>query len=83
MPSLDAHHIPLSAFTWLCELQSRLSKGGASLLELQGQTWLRLDSLVGVVQTPCGTTLEVLPKTFSDADDVRSSRKLLRKMVAT
>lgn len=81
-PSLDTHHVSPSAFAWLCELQSRLSKGGASLLELQGQTWLRLDSLVGVVQTPCGTTLEVLPKTFSDADDVQSSRKLLRKVVA-
>lgn len=53
------------------------------MLEIQGQTWLRLDSLVGVVQTPCGTTLEVLPKTFSDQDDVHSSRELLRKMVAT
>ena len=82
IPSLDAHNVSPSAFTWLCELQGRLSKGGASLLEVQGQTWLRLDSLVGVVQTPCGTTLEVLPKTFSDTDDVQSSRKLLRKMVA-
>ena len=81
-PSLDAHQVSASAFAWLCELQGRLSKGGASLLEMEGQTWLRLDSLVGVVQTPCGTTLEVLPKTFSDADDVHSSRKLLRKMVA-
>lgn len=81
-PSLDAHQVSASAFAWLCELQGRLSKGGASLLEIEGQTWLRLDSLVGVVQTPCGTTLEVLPKTFSDADDVHSSRKLLCKMVA-
>lgn len=81
-PSLDCHQVSASAFVWLCELQGRLSKGGVSLLEIHGQTWLRLDSLVGVVQTPCGTTLEILPKTFSDADDVQSSRKLLRKMVA-
>lgn len=80
--SLDAHTVSSTAFDWLCGLQSRLRKGGASLLEVQGRKWLRLDSLVGVVQTPCGTTLEVLPKTFSDADDVYSSRKLLRKMVA-
>lgn len=80
--SLDAHTVSPTAFDWLCGLQSRLRKGGASLLEVQGRKWLRLDSLVGVVQTPCGTTLEVLPKTFSDADDVYSSRKLLRKMVA-
>lgn len=79
--SLDAHTVSPTAFDWLCGLQSRLQKGGASLLEVQGRKWLRLDSLVGVVQTPCGTTLEVLPKTFADEDDVHSSRKLLRKMV--
>lgn len=81
-PSLDTHQVSVSAFAWLCKLQGRLSKGGARLLEIEGQSWLRLNSLVGVVQTPCGTTLEVLPKTFSDASDVHSSRKLLCKMVA-
>lgn len=53
------------------------------MLEIEGQTWLRLGSLVGVVQTPCGTTLEILPKTYSDADDAPNSRILLRKMVAS
>lgn len=82
VPSLDAHQVSDSAFTWLCDLQARLNKGGAQLLEIEGRSWLRLNSLVGVVQTPCGTTLEVLPKTFADTDDVQASRALLRKMVA-
>lgn len=79
--SLDAAQVPTSAFTWLCELQSRLAPGGAQLLEVEGQTWLRLNSLVGVIQTPCGTTIEILPKTFTDVDDAVRSRKLLRKIV--
>lgn len=81
-PSLDVAQVPASAFDWLCSLQSRLAPCGATLLEFEGQRWLRLNSLVGVIQTPCGTTLEVLPKTFSDAEDVAHSRRLLRKMVA-
>lgn len=80
-PSLDVAQVSTSAFNWLCELQSRIAPGGASLLELEGQTWLRLTSLVGVIQTPCGTTLEILPKTYSDVADFAESRRLLRKMV--
>ena len=80
--SLDVAQVPASAFAWLCELQSRIAPGGASLLELEGQTWLRLNSLVGVIETPCGTTLEILPKTYSDAAGIDASRALLRKMVA-
>jgi 5-methylcytosine-specific restriction enzyme subunit McrC len=79
--TLDTHHISPAAFDWLCTLQSRLRPGGASLLEVEGRQWLRLDSLVGVIQTPCGTTLEILPKTHSHEDGVASSRAMLRKMI--
>lgn len=79
--SLDRHQVSPSAFDWLCELQGRLSPGGAKLLEVDGRQWLHLNSLVGVIQTPCGTTLEILPKTYSDKADVNASRQLLRKMV--
>lgn len=79
--TLDNHQISASAFDWLCTLQSRLRPGGASLLEVEGRQWLRLNSLVGVIQTPCGTTLEILPKIYGDEDSVTSSRSMLRKMV--
>jgi 5-methylcytosine-specific restriction enzyme subunit McrC len=79
--TLDTHQISATAFDWLCDLQSRIHPGGASLLDVEGRQWLRLDSLVGVVQTPCGTTLEILPKTHSNADEIGASRTLLRKMV--
>lgn len=79
--TLDTHHITSTAFDWLCTLQSRLRTGGASLLEVEGRQWLRLDSLVGVIQTPCGTTLEILPKTHDRKDSAEGSRAILRKMV--
>lgn len=81
--TLDTHHISATAFDWLCTLQSRLRPGGASLLEVEGRQWLRLDSLVGVIQTPCGTVLEILPKTHDHDDDASCSRTMLRKMVAS
>jgi 5-methylcytosine-specific restriction enzyme subunit McrC len=79
--TLDTHHISATAFDWLCTLQSRLRSGGACLLEVEGRQWLRLDSLVGVIQTPCGTTLEILPKTHNNDEGIASSRTVLRKMV--
>lgn len=79
--TLDTHQISVTAFDWLCTLQSRLRPGGASLLEVEGRQWLRLGSLVGVIQTPCGTTLEILPKTHDHEDDIACSRAMLRKMV--
>jgi len=79
--TLDTHHISATAFDWLCTLQSRLRPGGASLLEVEGRQWLRLDSLVGVIQTPCGTTLEILPKTHNSEEGIGASRTMLRKMV--
>lgn len=42
---------------------------------------LRLDNFVGVVQTPCGTRLEILPKHVDHARDADWSRLLLKKML--
>lgn len=80
--TLDQCQVTTSAFDWLCALQARIAPGGAKLLELEGREWLRLNSLVGVVQTPCGTRLEILPKTHEDAADPVPGRRLLRKMIA-
>lgn len=33
-----------------------------SLLQLEGRRSLKWDSYVGVIETPCGTRLEILPK---------------------
>jgi 5-methylcytosine-specific restriction enzyme subunit McrC len=81
--SPDCAQVSESAFNWLCQLSESFSRAGAALVQLQNQRWLKLDSYVGVIQTPCGTTLEILPKHL-EADDCKiESRQLLKKMIQT
>lgn len=70
-----------SAFEHLCRLSAAFSTGGASLAQIEGRYELRLDNFVGVIQTPCGTIVEILPKHHDAADPVASARVLLRKLV--
>lgn len=81
--TLDQATITPSAFEWLCNLASGFSKSGASLLQIENLRWLKLDSFVGVVETPCGTLLEILPKHTDKSSEVaaESSRALLIKML--
>lgn len=80
--SLQEHSISVTAFDHLCELASSFQqRGGAQFISLEGYRTLRLDQFVGVIETPCGTTLEILPKSASDVDDAEESRLLLRKML--
>lgn len=81
-PTLDRAQISNSAFDWLCELSTTFSRSGASLLEVEGRRWLRLDNYVGVIETPDGTRLEILPKHMDDGDCISSGRKLLRQMIS-
>ena len=80
-PSLDEAQVPASAFDWLCELNANFSRKGATLLQVEGRRSLKWDSYVGVLETPCGTRLEILPKHFDEADCKVKSRKLLRKLI--
>jgi 5-methylcytosine-specific restriction enzyme subunit McrC len=80
--TLDRARISNSAFEWLCALNATYGEGGASLLQLEDRVWLRLDGYVGVIETPCGTRIEILPKHLDHADDVDASRRLLRRMIA-
>ncbi len=74
-PSLDQAQIPSSAFDWLCRLNAHFSRAGASLLHVQDRSWLRLDNYVGVLETPCGTRLEILPKHLDSDDCLLDSRQ--------
>ena len=82
-PSLDRAQISISAFDWLCSLSSTFRRSGAALLQVDGRRWLKLDNYVGVIETPCGTRLEILPKHVDSADSLYQSRSLLRRMIAT
>jgi 5-methylcytosine-specific restriction enzyme subunit McrC len=81
--TLDRAQISQSAFDWLCKLNQRLITAGASLAIVEGRTWLRLDKHVGVIETPCGTRIEILPKHHESGDVVHESRTLLQRMITT
>ena len=80
-PSLDLAQVSESAFNWLCELSARFNRSGATLLQVESRQSLKWDSYVGVLETPCGTRLEILPKHFEQGDCITQSRALLRKMI--
>lgn len=81
-PTLDEASIPETAFEWLCKESARLRRSGASLVQLDDRRWLRLDNYVGVIETPCGTRIEILPKCVDGVDEVGKARRLLCKMLA-
>lgn len=82
--TLDQATVSTSAFEWLCNLAANFSRSGASLLHLENRRWLRLDNYVGILETPCGTLLEILPKHTDESDEqaIEASRQLLTKMLA-
>ncbi len=79
--NLDCAQISETAFDWLCELSARFNRGGAKLLQVEGRCSLKWDSYVGVLETPCGTRLEILPKHHEQDDCLVKSRQLLRKLI--
>ncbi len=79
--TLDQATISPAAFDWLCDLAAGFSKSGACLLHTENRRWLKLDNFVGVVQTPCGTLLEILPKHTEQSGGEAASRALLIKML--
>jgi 5-methylcytosine-specific restriction enzyme subunit McrC len=79
--TLDRANVTPSAFEWLCRTNGAFTSAGARIAEVEGRRWLRLDNYVGVLQTPCGTTIEIVPKHLRDAQSAGSSRALLRKMI--
>jgi 5-methylcytosine-specific restriction enzyme subunit McrC len=81
LPTLDLAQVSVSAFDWLCKLNASFSNAGAALVQLENRRLLKLDNYVGVLETPCGTRLEILPKHFEQEDCVKQSRTLLRRMI--
>jgi 5-methylcytosine-specific restriction enzyme subunit McrC len=79
--SLDKATVSLSAFEYLCKLSGECRKSGVSLIQEIDRTSLRLDNYVGVIETPCGTMLEILPKHMDEISDAAVSRQILCKML--
>lgn len=85
--NLEHAYIPEKAFEHLCDLSASFSKQGAKVFELAGRRKLKLDQYVGVIETPCGTRIEILPKHVEyvkeNEEAVRlKERKLLQKMLS-
>ena len=85
--TLDHAYISESAFEHLCELAASFSKHGAKVFELVGRRKIKLDQYVGVIETKCGTRIEILPKymEMSGTDDqsiIQQERRLLQKMLS-
>lgn len=79
--SLDHAQISQSAFDYLCELNASFTRGGATLIQADGRRALRLDNHVGMIETPCGTRLEILPKHTRKDDCLLAARALLRRLI--
>jgi 5-methylcytosine-specific restriction enzyme subunit McrC len=79
--TLDRRQISRSAFDWLCTVNSSLRSSGAALVHVENRYWVKLDNYVGVLQTPCGTQIEILPKHIESEDCISESRALLRRML--
>lgn len=79
--TLDRAQISETAFDWLCSLAASFSKAGATLLQVDDRKWLRLDNFVGVLESPCGQVIEVLPKIHESVDDASASRQLLCRLI--
>jgi len=80
-PTLDVAQVSSSAFDWLCDLNATFTQAGAAIVQIQDRRWLKLDNYVGVLETPCGTRIEILPKHFEQGDCIQQSRILLQRMI--
>lgn len=81
VPSLDCAQISPTAFDYLCQLSERFSRSGARLAQVEGRQRLKLDNYVGVLQTPCGTVIEIVPKHHAEGGSLPEARALLRKLL--
>lgn len=78
--SFESTTISATAFKWLSSQILNKSDIGKRVLFGEGPAWLRVGSYVGVIETPCGTRIEILPK-YATPQDTRSVRRLLVAMI--
>lgn len=81
--SMDFAEITSSAFEYLYEMNQMLAEQGQQFLEMGRNTSeLKVRNFVGVIETPCGTEIEILPKHNDALGDEAQSRKILIKMLS-
>lgn len=80
-PTLDHVTISESAFRWLADHATQ-GVEGAGLVSFDSARSLKVANYVGVIDTPCGTRLEILPKYAVDEEDTAEARRLMVRMIA-
>lgn len=82
-PSLALAQIEPGDFDWLCQLSQRYKVSHEPVLaNLEDGRTLQLDNYVGVIETPTGQVIEILPKTADDNDHPGVGRELICRMLA-
>ncbi|MGF1792901.1 McrC family protein [Photobacterium profundum] len=83
---IDCHSIAAKAFEWLLINGQSSNEKSVELVRVKKygkQVALQVVNYVGVLETPCGTRIEILPK-ISDEDNCKgSSKRVLLKMLST
>lgn len=79
--SLDRASISASAFDWLLRY-GRGNNQDFPFVQIVSHDTISLQNYVGVIETPCGTQIEILPKHVSETSDVSRIRSLLIKMIS-
>jgi len=82
---IDCCSIPDSAFNWLLEHGHSTHEEQRDLIRVkryQSGVALQVINYVGVLETPCGTRIEILPK-ICHSTDSKDAKKILLKMLET
>lgn len=82
-PTLSLAHIARADFDWLCQLSQRYRVSHApTLVQVEDARTLQLDNYVGIIETPSGQVIEILPKIVGDGDKGKQfGRELTRRML--
>lgn len=91
-PGVTGNLLPVSVFTWLRDLcldacptveGEERATHFMQLRSVKGRETIRFTHYVGVLQSPCGFQIEILPKTGRVGTDPAQSRALVLKMLAS
>ncbi|QDC44579.1 McrC family protein [Methylophilus medardicus] len=83
--SLDLGIVSQATYNWLLELHASWNSK-APILQQNGKQFLRLNSYVGILQSPTGEVIEILPKTqegMPSDPELTELRQLMQRMLMT
>lgn len=79
--TLDEQTISQADFDWLCQATAVGRHNTSPLFRRDGVQRLKANNHVGVIETPHGTLIEILPKHHDGAVPVEAMRRLLARMI--